>query len=125
MSIIRKDGFNFSFDPGACANCSGRCCRGETGNVLVNQHEILQISQLLKINIFDCIQNYFIKTDNRFSIKERLADRDYNCIFLDDTTGKCSIYAARPDQCRRYPFWEHFRKHQDELFKECPGISYD
>ncbi|MDY6967231.1 MAG: YkgJ family cysteine cluster protein [Spirochaetota bacterium] len=125
MSVVRKDGFDFSFDPKECKSCLGRCCRGETGNVWVNQYDILQISQFLKINTIDCIQNYLILIDGRFSIKDCLTGSGYNCIFLDDTSGKCKIYAARPEQCRQYPFWERFRKHQDELFQECPGISKD
>jgi Fe-S-cluster containining protein len=29
---------------------------------------------------------------------------DERCIFLD-AAGKCRVYAARPVQCRTYPFW--------------------
>jgi Fe-S-cluster containining protein len=28
----------------------------------------------------------------------------------------------RPEQCRRFPFWEYFKTHREQLVRECPGI---
>jgi Fe-S-cluster containining protein len=123
MGIIRKNGFDFGFDPSACADCPSHCCRGESGNVWVNQQEIRQICRFLNTEPIDCIQLYLIQIDNRLSIKERrTSEGDLECVFLEGTDKKCSIYAVRPRQCRRYPFWNEFRGHKDEVSKECPGI---
>jgi Fe-S-cluster containining protein len=31
---------------------------------------------------------------------------DGDCIFLDPQTRGCMVYAARPVQCRTWPFWD-------------------
>ena len=122
MGIIQKDGFDFAFDPGACKKCPGHCCCGESGNIWVSQQEILQICSLLQINPVDYIQKYLNRIGNRFSIKERFTEDAFECVFFDGPQKQCSIYAARPLQCRQYPFWEHFKKHKEQVIKECPGI---
>jgi Fe-S-cluster containining protein len=122
MSIIRMDGFDFSFDPSACEECPGYCCCGESGKIWVSQQEILQICSLLQMNPIDFTLGYLNRIGNRFSIKERPAERGFECVFFQSSQNRCSIYAARPFQCRQYPFWEHFKKHKEQVIKECPGI---
>jgi Fe-S-cluster containining protein len=162
MGIVRKEGFDFGFDPGACADCPAHCCRGESGHIWVDQQEILAISSFLRINAIDCIRKYLDRIGNRLSIKERFAGddfeprpqahspsrfietaglaselrkrqdpygpspaacgRDLQCLFFDGVSRRCSIYEVRPAQCRRFPFWEYFRKYKDEVIRECPGI---
>jgi Fe-S-cluster containining protein len=34
-----------------------------------------------------------------------LAIADGRCIFLEPATNRCRVYAARPAQCRTFPFW--------------------
>jgi uncharacterized protein len=122
MDIVQKDGFDFGFDPGACDRCPGYCCRGEAGHVWVSQKELLEMCRFLNTNPIAFIQGYLTRVDNRFSLKERAAEDGLECCFFDRSKKRCAIYEARPSQCRRYPFWEHFRKHQDLVVKECPGI---
>ena len=122
MGIVLREGFDFGFDPGACTACPGRCCCGESGYIWVNQQEILQISCFLKINSIDFIEKYLDRIGNRFSIKERITEHDFECVFFDGAKRHCSIYAVRPLQCIRYPFWNRFRRHKDQVIKECPGI---
>ena len=48
----------------------------------------------------------------------------YDCVFLE--SGKCSVYQARPIQCRTYPFWEEILKSEKAWNEEaayCPGIG--
>jgi len=122
MGIIRRDGFDFGFDPSTCKKCPGHCCRGESGNIWVNHQEIIQICSLLQTNPVDYIQKYLNRIDNRFSIKERFTEHGFECVFFEGPQKLCSIYAVRPLQCRQYPFWEHFKKHTGHVIKECPGI---
>jgi hypothetical protein len=42
-TIIKKDGFNYSFDFSACSTCQGRCCTGESGYIYVTKAEIGEI----------------------------------------------------------------------------------
>jgi len=39
---------------------------------------------------------------------------------------KCSVYNARPIQCRTWPFWKenmNTKKWNNEISKLCPGIN--
>ena len=122
MAIIRREGFDFGFDPGACEACPGFCCCGERGTVWVSQPEINRLCRFLQVNPVDFIQHYLTRIDNRFSIKEKVGEEGCACLFFDTTKRRCSVYAVRPLQCREFPFWEHFRENKEEVIKECPGI---
>jgi hypothetical protein len=55
------------------------------------------------------------------SLRERAND---DCIFWID--GGCSVYPARPVQCRTYPFWATIVEDRDSWEREsksCPGIG--
>ncbi|WAC06534.1 MAG: YkgJ family cysteine cluster protein [Thermodesulfobacteriota bacterium] len=122
MHIIRKDGFDFGFDPNACKSCPGNCCRGESGNIWVNHEDILSMCRFLQTNPIDFTPLYLNRINNRLSIKERVGEHGMECVFFDHRQKCCSIYPVRPHQCRTFPFWEYFKKYKDELVNECPGI---
>jgi hypothetical protein len=122
MDTVRKDGFDYGFDPAACERCPGTCCCGEAGHVWVSQQEITALCRFLNMNTIDFIQKHLNRVDNCFSLKERAVEGGLECCFFDRSRKRCAIYEARPWQCRQYPFWEYFRKHQDQVVKECPGI---
>ena len=49
------------------------------------------------------------------------------CIYLDENK-KCTVYEARPAQCRSYPFWsENVRSDRSwkRTVSECPGLEAD
>jgi len=119
---IQKKGFNFSFNPESCKQCSGNCCCGESGYIWVNQDEINLICSFLKLNIIDFIRDYCMKVNNRYSLIEYFSGYDFRCVFYNTRKQRCSIYKVRPKQCREYPFWEVFKEHTDELINECPGV---
>jgi Fe-S-cluster containining protein len=122
MGILYQNGFDFGFDPGACSNCFGNCCRGESGKIRVNHNEILDISGFLQINVIDFIREYLVPIDGGYSIRERFTGDEFECLFFDSRKNSCSIYAQRPLQCRRFPFWDVFRTDTEALVKECPGV---
>jgi hypothetical protein len=76
----------------------------------------------LQTNPIDYIQKNLNRIDTRFSIKERFTELGFECVFFEGPPKQCSIYAVRPLQCRQYPFWEHFKKHNEQVIEECPGI---
>ena len=124
--IIKKDNFNFSFDPKACEECGGKCCRGESGYIWVNPIEIDKIARYLKLSSEEFKEIYLIKVGYKFSLKEKkLDENDYACIFFNEKNKNCSIYDIRPAQCRTFPFWDFFKTHIDEVKRECPGIILD
>ena len=124
MSIIKKDGYNYSFNPLKCNECGGKCCIGKSGYIWVTPKEILSIANFLKIELEEFKKSYLVKVGYRYSLKERFISKDnYECIFFDSKIKGCSIYFQRPSQCRSYPFWDYFKNNIDELKKECIAIN--
>jgi len=125
MDLVQHKGFTYSFDPTSCQECAGFCCRGRSGDIWVNAAEIGQIAIFLKTSQVDIIGKFLNPVGNRLSIKERYAAGEHECVFFDGQAQQCSIYPARPDQCRRFPFWQYYRDRGEELAKECPGVRLD
>ena len=120
--LITKEGYSYAFDPTACANCGGRCCTGESGYIFVNRHEMERMANFLRIDIEELKKRYLYKEGYKYSIKERKVGESFECVFFDREAGGCSVYAARPIQCRTFPFWDHFKNNIKALKEECPGI---
>lgn len=125
LNLIRKKDYPYAFDPSACEHCEGRCCTGESGNIFVSQNEIAAIMSLLGTDIVTFVNTYLVKKGYKFSLKETRYGDSYDCIFYSREAGECSIYDARPQQCRTFPFWDYFKQRVDELKAECPGIVDD
>ena len=123
-SLIKKEGFNFAFDPNGCNSCKGNCCIGESGYIWINSQEIQALAFHLKISSEDLKTRYLNKIEYKYSIKEiQLASNNYACCFFDLDKKQCSIYDARPNQCRTFPFWDYFKENEEEVYKECPAIK--
>lgn len=119
---MTQEGFSYAFDPSACAKCGGNCCTGESGNIFVSVTEISAIAKLLEMDERDFRREFLRKEAYRYSLKEKKVNNSYDCVFFDRSLNGCSIYQARPLQCRTFPFWDYFRHRVDELKLECPGI---
>ncbi len=121
--LITKEGYDYAFDPTACATCQGNCCTGESGNIWVKVQDIPRMAKYLQMEPDVFIKRYLEKRGYRFSIKEReIEEGVFDCLFFDRATRRCQIYPVRPLQCRTYPFWDYFKDHTEELKRECPGI---
>ena len=123
MSLIEHKDFKFKFDENACATCEGNCCIGESGYIWITVDEIEKLSKHLNLSVDRLFKDYLIKYGYRFSIKEKqLSQNNFACIFFDTTLKRCSIYDARPSQCRTFPFWDYFKDNIQEVKDECPAI---
>jgi Fe-S-cluster containining protein len=105
----------------ACTRC-GACCTGAPGNVWVTPEEIGRIAERLGLTPDEFGRRYVRQVGARFSLVERPGG---DCVFWDRAAG-CTIYAARPAQCRTWPFWpahlaapEAWRRVQ----RRCPGAG--
>jgi len=124
MKKMTKEGFDFSFDPVGCDSCEGNCCIGESGNIWINKQEIEYLSTHLNLSLVETFDKYLEKRGYRYSIKEvQLSKDNYACVFFDLNKKQCSIYDARPTQCRTFPFWDYFKNNKEEVIKECPAIK--
>lgn len=112
-----RDGLRFE-----CTQCGG-CCSGEPGYVWVNAEEISAIAQTLELDEDAFRQKFVRKVGARFSLIEY---PDGDCIFLDPKTRGCLVYAARPIQCRTWPFWSSnvkSKKDWQATCSVCPGAG--
>jgi len=122
LIVVNKD-YPFKFDATKCETCEGNCCIGESGYIWITVDEIEKLSKYLNISVDKLFKEYLIKYGYRFSIKEKkLNQNNYACIFFDTTLKRCTIYDVRPNQCKTFPFWEHFKTNIKEVKEECPAI---
>lgn len=106
-------------------SCGGQCCKPgwagasfifltESDAVALEQFTGLDRKQFSAIGEFDW---------TRFSKGKTRARYMRGCQFFEG--GKCSVYEARPIQCRTFPYWpENIRpENWDKLADSCPGIG--
>lgn len=92
-----KDGLKFK-----CSGC-GDCCTGAPGFVWVNKAEIAALAEETDMEVDAFEATYVRPVGIRKSLVE-FANGD--CIFFDGATRKCTVYNARPRQCKTWPFWD-------------------
>ena len=110
------DGLRF-----ACRQC-GVCCTGEPGYVWVTEEEIAAILLAAGISRAKFDADYARKTWLRVTLRER---KNGDCVFFRAGKG-CTVYAARPAQCKTFPFWAENVRSPDawnERARECPGMN--
>ncbi len=120
--LITQEGFPFAFRPSACHECGGRCCTGESGNIFVSRGEIEALAAFLDLEPELFASRYLEKRGYKYSLIEQRFGDSHDCIFFDRTFHGCSVYGARPLQCRSFPFWDYFKSHPEALRTECPGV---
>lgn len=111
-----------------CSQC-GRCCAGpEEGYVWLTSDEADEIARFLGITSEQMHKRYIRRIHRRLSLLEDPATHD--CVFLQPNgscSGKgCSIYEARPMQCRTWPFWPTNLARPENWIDagmRCPGIN--
>jgi Fe-S-cluster containining protein len=89
------DGLAFS-----CTRC-GACCTGAPGFVWVSEEEIDALAQFRGQTAQEFSKQFVRQVGEHYSLIERPGG---DCIFWDAQKG-CTVYPARPVQCRTWPFW--------------------
>jgi len=105
-----NDGLRFE-----CTQC-GDCCTGSPGYVWVNNEEIAALAALLGASAGDFEDQYVRRVGARKSLKEVPGG---DCVFFDGQTRKCTVYGARPRQCRTWPFWDSNLKTPEDWQHTC------
>ncbi|MCO5141590.1 MAG: YkgJ family cysteine cluster protein [Oligoflexia bacterium] len=101
---------------------SGRCCvsRGEYGYVYLTLEDRRRFAKYFKITTRAFTKEFCEKEDGIWKLKEFKK----SCRFLESK--KCSVYEARPTQCRTWPFWPENmtpRAWDKEVRSYCPGVN--
>ncbi len=108
--------------PFKCTGC-GACCTGAPGYVWVTREEINQLAETLHLTPEIFIQKYTRRIGHRLSLIED--SKTFDCVFLKDK--KCTVYSARPKQCRTFPWWKENltdRAAWEEAASRCEGINH-
>ena len=92
-----QDGLRFT-----CTGC-GNCCTGAPGYVWVRDEDIERLATHLGLDV-DTFERRYVR---RVGIRKSLLEySDGDCVFFDPKNRNCSVYEARPLQCRTWPFWD-------------------
>lgn len=106
----------------SCTQC-GKCCTGSPGFVWITEEEMREMADFLKLEIKDFKRLYVKRVGQRYSLVEKKT-QNHSCVFYRDQ--KCQVYAARPLQCRTYPFWKENLLTEEswaQTAQECEGIQ--
>jgi len=112
-----RDGLCFS-----CTQC-GDCCTGAPGVVWVTDEEIAEIARVTDKPVGEIRLMHTRIVNGRVSLREH-ANGD--CIYFDPKQRRCTIYEARPTQCKTWPFWPSHLKSPEtwkQVERECPGAG--
>ena len=108
-----------------CTRCSS-CCRHDPGYVFMSRKDVDLITEHLGLTELQFKEKFCRVVD--FGIVTRLSlteKRNNDCIFWEGAG--CSIYEARPLQCRSFPFWMQNVESRDNWYaaaEDCPGMNH-
>lgn len=116
-----KAGTGLKFE---CTEC-GDCCRrrGTYAFVYVNDREVDALADELDLSRRSFMRRHTFVDELGWRQLRFNAD---HCPFLDPVTNRCNVYAARPTQCRTFPFWRDFvrkGKWTREVREMCEGVG--
>jgi Fe-S-cluster containining protein len=100
----------------------GKCCvsRGKYGYVYLSFNDRRRLAAFFGIPTAEFTARYAEREDGLYQLKYE----DKDCPFLRDN--RCSVYEARPWQCRTWPFWpENMNRTvwEREVLAYCPGAG--
>ncbi len=105
---------------------SGKCCtsHGEFGFVFLTIDDRRRFAKHLKLSTAEFTKKYceYNEEQEAWHLIERKDNPD--CLFLKNK--QCSVYEARPTQCRTWPFWPEVmnaKSWKSEVASFCPGVG--
>lgn len=103
---------------------SGKCCvsHGEYGFVYLAREDRRRLARHFGLTVRDFLRAWCRRHGGWTVLKD--APDASACIFFAD--GKCSVYDARPTQCRTWPFWPELmnaKRWASEVASFCPGVG--
>jgi Fe-S-cluster containining protein len=101
---------------------SGKCCvsRDDYGYVYLSLADQKRFAKYFKLSLKDFRKKYCERTEGFW----HLTNPTSACQFLQDK--RCTVYEARPTQCRTWPFWPENMKAKvwnEEVASFCPGVG--
>jgi Fe-S-cluster containining protein len=112
-----NDGLRFQ-----CTGC-GACCTGSPGYVYLSKPDLDRLASHFGCSPQEFVEKYGRLVEDQYALLDKA--ESFDCIFLNNK--RCTVYEARPTQCRTFPWWiHHLRepKDWDEAAKRCEGIQH-
>ncbi|GHT87256.1 zinc/iron-chelating domain-containing protein [Spirochaetia bacterium] len=110
----------------SCDHCSA-CCRIDPGYVFLRKKDTELLISALNTAYPEFIDRYcrWVPASGGLEQLSLIEKPNYDCIFWENG---CSVYEARPLQCRTYPFWptifSYSRSWADSgAAMGCPGMG--
>ena len=108
----------------SCIRCSS-CCRNESGFVYLSENDLYRLANDHGMDYTAFVEAWcrwvpLNRDRERLSLKEK---SNFDCIFWNNG---CTVYSARPLQCRAFPFWDSVvcsERAWNTAGKDCPGIN--
>ncbi len=85
-----------------CTRCPGHCCK-MAGYVEVRPADIRRLAKHLGLTVRQFEKQHIVKVTR--AGKKRIKDGYETCQFLGEDRS-CTVYAARPKDCREYVCWD-------------------
>jgi len=104
----------------SCMRC-GNCCRVGHGRVWLDAGDLQAMADLTGMSAAAFRRDKVVSVGRRLSLRER---PDGACILLDGQA-ECTVYEARPAQCRSFPQWPQLQSPEGlrAAAAYCPGIQ--
>lgn len=105
----------------ACHRC-GHCCRVGHGRVRIREEDLEPLARARGATVAAFAARYVVRRDDGLELRELW---DGRCCMLEGLHD-CAVYAARPEQCRSFPYWPGILAGGDALLQAasyCPGIE--
>lgn len=101
---------------------SAKCCRFRPGydHVYVSLDERRDLARALGMRTSSFTRKYCRRSDGNYELRATPT----SCIFLREN--RCSVYDARPGQCRSWPFWPENMTRKvwsRDVAPFCPGVG--
>ena len=85
-----------------CAHCMAFCCK-MAGYVEVRPADIRRLAKYLGLSVREFEKKHIVKVTR--AGKKRIKEADITCQFLGKDRS-CTVYEARPTNCRGYVCWD-------------------
>ncbi len=101
---------------------SGKCCtsRGAYGFVYLTTEDRKRFAKFFGVTVSEFRRKHCDEEDGNVFLRNPESD----CTFLQGK--RCSVYEARPNQCRTWPFWPenlNAKAWNKEVTSFCPGVG--
>ena len=105
--------------PFECKRCNS-CCQGQ-GGIYLEKEQIPAASKIMRMSEKEFLQTFCLEKNGRYEVK---CGPDGSCSLLGPQG--CRVQAAKPEVCRRWPYFEALLKVPgalEEAKLACPGLD--